>query len=220
LVIKTIVVLNTTIRFMLADDHPAFRNGVAAFLRDHFTDCSIDEAAGGYEVLEALNHFDYDIFFIDIVMPDLNGIETTKKIIANHPDAKVIALSFYEDETSIIAMFESGVKGYLNKNAGKREIIEAVESVLHDSIYISNKNSHALLWKQLKSKANLKDRPISQREKEILLLICKGFSTKEIAGHLHLSTKTVENHRNHLLEKTAAHNTASLVLYAAKKGWV
>jgi DNA-binding NarL/FixJ family response regulator len=219
LVIKIVVALNTTIRFMVADDHPAFRNGVAAFLREHFTGCSIDEAANGDEVLDALNHFDYDIFFVDIVMPGLNGIETTKQIVANHPDAKVIALSFYEDETSIITMFESGVKAYLNKNAGKQEIIEAVENVLHDSIYISNKNTHHLLWKRL-NKTSLKNRPISQREKEILLLICKGFSTKEIACQLHLSSKTVENHRNHLLEKTAANNTASLVLYAAKKGWV
>jgi len=220
LVIKIVVALNTTMRFMVADDHPAFRQGVAYFLRAHFPGCSVDEASDGYEVLEALNHFNYDIFFVDIVMPGLNGIETTKQIIANHPDAKIIALSFYEDETSIIAMFESGVKAYLNKNADKREIVEAVESVLHDSIYISNKNSHAILWRQLNNKASVKDRPISQREKEILLLICKGLSTKEIAGQLHLSTKTVENHRNHLLEKTAVNNTASLVLYAAKKGWV
>jgi DNA-binding NarL/FixJ family response regulator len=205
---------------MVADDHPAFRNGVASFLKEHFAGCSVDEASNGDKVLEAINHFYYDIFFVDIVMPGLNGIETTKQIIANNPEAKVIALSFYEDETSIITMFESGAKAYLNKNAGRSEIIEAVENVLHDSIYISNKNTHALLWKQLNNKANLKYRPISQREKEILLLICKGLSTKEIAGQLHLATKTVENHRNHLLEKTAANNTASLVLYAAKKGWV
>jgi len=218
--IKTVVTLNTSIRFLVADDHPAFRNGVAAFLREHFTGCSIDEAANGDEVLQTLNHFNYDIIFIDIVMPGLNGIETTKQIMASHPDAKIIALSFYEDETSIISMFENGAKAYLNKNAGKQEIIEAVENVLEDTIYLSNKNINGILWKQLTSRSNIKNRPISQREKEILLLICKGLSTKEIASQLHLSVKTVENHRNHLLEKTAANNTASLVLYAAKKGWV
>jgi NarL family two-component system response regulator LiaR len=93
---------------MVADDHPAFRNGVAAFLREHFTGCSIDEAANGDEVLDALTHFDYNIFFIDIVMPGLNGIETTKKIVANHPDAKVIALSFYEDEQASLPCLKAG----------------------------------------------------------------------------------------------------------------
>jgi len=220
LITKIVVTLNTSLRFIVADDHPAFRNGVAAFLREHFTNCRVDEAANGDEVLQALNHFDYDIFFIDIVMPELNGIETTKKIIANRPDAKIIALSFYEDETSILTMFESGAKAYLNKNADKQEIINAVENVLDDTIYISNKKIKDLLWKQLSNRSNIKTRTISQREKEILLLICKGLGTKEIAGQLHLSVKTVENHRNHLLEKTAANNTASLVLHAAKKGWV
>ena len=117
-------------------------------------------------------------------------------------------------------MFESGAKAYLNKNAGRREIMQAVENVLNDTIYISNKNMHSVIWKKLSNKRNIKSRPISQREKEILLLICKGFSTREIAEQLHLSAKTVENHRNHLLEKTETNNTASLVLYAAKKGWV
>jgi DNA-binding NarL/FixJ family response regulator len=82
---------------MVADDHPAFRNGVAAFLRSHFTGCKVDEAGNGDQVLKALNNFDYDIIFIDIVMPGLNGIETTKHIITNRPDAKIIALYFYED---------------------------------------------------------------------------------------------------------------------------
>ena len=217
---KTVNLMSYALHFMVADDHPAFRKGVASFLREHYADCKVDEAASGDDVLKALHESAFDIIFIDIIMPGLNGIEATKQIVNTDPDAKVIALSFYEDETSIISMFESGAKGYLNKNAGREEIMQAVENVLNDSIYISNKSMNDVLWRKLNSRNSIKNRPVSQREKEILLLICKGLSTREIAAQLHLSVKTVENHRNHLLEKTNTNNAASLVLYAAKKGWV
>lgn len=211
--------MNTSLHFIVADDHPAFRKGMVAFLSEHFTSCTVDEADNGEAVLQALDNSQYDIIFLDIKMPELNGIETTKRIVARNPDAKVIALSFYEDETSILTMFESGAKAYLNKDANSSEIMNAVENVLHDSIYISNKNVHEALRKQLSGNYT-KNRALSEREKEILILICKGFSTKEIADQLYLSAKTVENHRNHLLEKTGTNNTASLVMYAAKKGLV
>jgi len=217
---KPVNLMSHFLHFMVADDHPAFRKGVAAFLREHYADCKVDEAANGEDVLKALHDSSFDIIFIDIMMPGLNGIETTKQIVNTDQDAKIIALSFYEDETSIITMFESGAKGYLNKNAGREEIMQAVENVLNDSIYISNKSMNDVLWRKLNSRNSIKNKPVSQREKEILLLICKGLSTREIAAQLHLSVKTVENHRNHLLEKTNTNNTASLVLYAAKKGWV
>jgi DNA-binding NarL/FixJ family response regulator len=218
--IKTISVVGNSLYFMVADDHPAFRKGVAEFLREHYAGCKVDEASNGDEVLKALHDSSYDIIFVDIIMPGLNGIETTKQIVHLNPDAKIIALSFYDDETSIISMLESGAKAYLNKNAGREEIMEAVENVLDDLIYISNKKMHEAIWKKLSHKGNIKNRVVSEREKEILLLICKGLNTKEIAAQLHLSVKTIENHRNHLLEKTGTNNAASLVLYAAKKGWV
>jgi DNA-binding NarL/FixJ family response regulator len=217
---ETVCAMNNSLHFMVADDHPAFRKGVAAFLREHYADCKVDEASNGDDVLKALHNSSFDVIFVDIIMPGLNGIETTKQILHLNPDAKIVALSFYEDETSIITMFESGAKAYLNKNAGREEIMKAVENVLNDSIYISNKSINDVLWKKLNNRNGIKNRPVSQREKEILLLICRGFSTREIAEQLHLSAKTVENHRNHLLEKTNTNNTASLVLYAAKKGWV
>jgi DNA-binding NarL/FixJ family response regulator len=214
-----IVAAMNTLHFIVADDHPAFRKGLAAFLNEHFNSCIVDEADNGEAVLQALDHSCYDIIFLDIKMPELNGIETTKRIVARNPEAKVIALSFYEDETSILTMFESGAKAYLSKDANSTEIMNAVENVLHDSIYISNKNVHDALRKQLTG-SYTRNRSLSEREKEILVLICKGFSTKEIADQLFLSAKTIENHRNHLLEKTGTNNTASLVMYAARKGLV
>src|SRR5215471_7933020 len=106
------------LRFILADDHPLMRNGIAEVLKTEFPNCSVEETANGTELLEAVAHKDYDVIFIDIAMPGMKGSEAAKHIKEKKKHAKIIALSYYDDATSVVDMFENGAAAYLSKTSG------------------------------------------------------------------------------------------------------
>ena len=211
---------NHSVKFMVADDHPLFRSSLIALLKKHFKSCLVDESSNGEALLDLVMKNEYDLIFLDIKMPGINGAQVARIIHDQKPQQKMIAISMYEDETHVITMFESGVRAYLTKMAPEQEIVTAIQNVLNNSYYVSGKKMNDMLLNQIGKWQDQKTSPISEREKEILLLICNGHSNKEIADKLFLSVHTIDNHRNHLLEKTGARNTAGLVLYATRKGWI
>ena len=163
-----------------------------------------------------------DVILMDIEMNGLNGIEATKILTEKFPQIGIIALSMFEDENLIVEMLEAGAKGYLMKNAHKHEIIAAINAVYNQESYFCNHTTMKLAKLIGKSRFNPFKEPIkpgfTEKEREMIKLICQEFSNKEIATTLHQSPRTIEGYREKILEKTKAKNTAGIVIYAIKNG--
>ncbi|MBA2423187.1 MAG: response regulator transcription factor [Chitinophagales bacterium] len=212
--------MNQPLRVIVADDHHIFRVGMVATLRTIKKIETIQQAQNGAEALDLVRKDQIDVIFMDIKMPVMNGIEATKIIRKEYPSVKVMAVSMYDDQEFIIDMFIHGACAYLLKNTDHDEITEAIETVLRGEQYYSRDVSESL-FKQLLTKNKTPQNEdgtyqISEREKEVLILICKEFSNREMAEHLFISPRTIEGHRNRLLQKTNSKNTAGLVTYAIR----
>jgi len=212
------------IKVVLTDDHKLFRSGIKSLLQSLDDFLVIGEAGNGQELLDFLAQTDSapDVILLDLEMPVMDGIETLKKMRETFPEAKAIVLSMHDDEKFIIHMMELGARGYLLKNAEPEEIDQALRSVVDTGYHFSEKISMIML-KGLVKKEKLKTgfsnkEALSEREVEVLRLICEELTAAEIAEKLFISPRTVEGHRNKLMEKTGARNIAGLVVYAIKEG--
>lgn len=207
-----------TITLAIADDHEIYRDGLSLMLskQKHFSLCG--QAENGRELVSIVLEKKPDIILTDIKMPRMDGIVATREIISNIPDAKIIALSMSDEENMIVEMLEAGAKGYLLKNADKQEVIEAIEEVYDGNNFYCRDTSSKLASMIVKSNfnPNKKKEPVSfsDREKEIIGLICKQCTAKQIGETLYLSKRTVEGYRTKILEKMNARNTAGVVMYA------
>ncbi len=204
-------------KILVADDHQLFRKGMESTLKTIKTVKQVFQAENGLEVINFLNNEIVDVIFMDIKMPVQDGIATTKMVTKHYPDIKVIAVSMFDDRDNILEMFKAGACGYLLKNTNKEELSDAITEVMNGGKYYSKEVSDVLLQKMInlnlhKSKALLE--PLTEREKEVLCLICEQLSTKEIAERIFLSDKTIEGHRLKLLQKTQSRNMAGLVMFA------
>lgn len=206
------------INIFLVDDHALFREGLRFLLQKiDFVD-QILEAENGLEFLEHIIEIKDCIVLMDIEMPVMNGFEATKKALERNPDLKIIALSMYSEESYLSSMIEAGASGFLLKNSSFNEVKNALTDVMEGKNYYSPHIIQSIL-EIMTNKINNsgKDRDdITQREKDILYYICKGFSNAEIADKLSISKRTVDKHRENLLQKTQSRNTANLVTYAIK----
>ncbi|NLF80900.1 MAG: response regulator transcription factor [Bacteroidales bacterium] len=202
----------------LVDDHALFREGLRFLLQKiDFVD-QILEAENGLEFLEHIIEIKDCIVLMDIEMPVMNGVEATRKALERDPDLKIIALSMYSEESYLSSMIEAGASGFLLKNSSFNEVKNALTDVMEGKNYYSPHIIQSIL-EIMTNKINNsgKDRDdITQREKDILYYICKGFSNAEIADKLSISKRTVDKHRENLLQKTQSRNTANLVTYAIK----
>jgi len=212
------------IRYIIADDHKIFRQGLKFALSDDLLLKCIGEAGDGTELLQLLRKQQPDIILLDLKMPEMDGIEALKQIRISYPDIKVIILTMYDDEHFIIHMMEAGANGYLIKNADAEDIKTAVYSAYESGYYfndhISNIMLKTLVQKNLAKPKFREEIKLSDKEKEVLQLICKEHTNAEIAQMVFLSQRTVEGIRSVLLEKIGVRNTAGLVLYAVKSGIV
>jgi len=202
---------------LLVDDHTLFRNGLKMLL-DTLPGYEVTgEASNGKEFLELIAKHDYDIVFLDIEMPEINGIEAAKRAIELKPELKIITLSMYGDEEYYDQMVDAGAKGFLLKNTNLQEVKTAIDTVMSGGNYFSQELMQSLL-RNYKSVKETKEpeAELSEREIEILLLICSGLSNQEIGDQLFISKRTVEKHRANILSKTNCKNTAGLVMYAIK----
>jgi DNA-binding NarL/FixJ family response regulator len=203
---------------MLVDDHKLFRKGLRMLIDTLGRFEVAGEASHGIEFLDMLGTTRPDIVMLDIAMPEMDGIEAARQSLALYPDLKIITLSMFGEQDYYFKMVDAGVKGFLLKNSDFTEVRMALETVMEGGNYFSRE----LLMNLVNSLKNAPeeltpDSPLSDREKEIILLICKGMSTQEIADSLCLSKRTVDSHRANILLKTGCRNTASLVVYAIKE---
>ena len=215
------------------DDHALFRNGLKLLLNSHPRFRVVGEAATGREMLGWLEQAERlpDVVLLDIAMPDMNGIEAAAEALRRWPELRIITLSMYGEEDYYFKMVSQGVKGFLLKNSDITEVYAAIEAVLEGGSYFSQELLFNLVSNlRSSSETEAEELPeaeettdeaaLSVREKEILLLICKGMTNYEIADTLFISKRTVDKHRANILEKTGCKNTASLVVYAIRNGIV
>jgi DNA-binding NarL/FixJ family response regulator len=204
------------IRIIIADDHQLFRNGLKMLL-EAFPEFEIaGEASTGEEFLRILRNCIADVVLMDINMPEMDGIEATKRGIKLCPSIAVIALSMYGEEEYYYKMVDAGAKGFILKDSDISEVREAILTVRKGGSYFSQELLYHVIQKFKHRESEAKSANLSKREKEILFKICEGFSNQEIAETLFISKRTVDKHRANLLGKTNSKNTASLILFAIK----
>ncbi len=206
------------IKLLIVDDHQIVRDGVKALLKSSKDIDVIGEASHGLEALEFLKKSkgEVDVIIMDITMPVMDGVTATKQILKEFPLIKILALSMHDDESHIITMLKQGALGYVLKTTGKSELEHAIARVSEGQSYFSKQTSSKILdYISSGGKRNQKSvTKLTEREKEVLLLIADELTNAEIAEKLFVSHRTVDTHRRNLLQKLNAKNTAGLVKYA------
>jgi DNA-binding NarL/FixJ family response regulator len=204
------------IRIIIADDHQLFRNGLKMLLEASPEFEITGEASNGEEFLKILRNCTADIVLMDINMPEMDGVEATRKGLKICPSLAVIALSMYGEEEYYYKMVDAGAKGFLLKDSDISEVKDAILTVKKGGSYFSQELLYHVIQKIKHRENESKTANLSKREKEILYKICEGNSNQEIAESLFISKRTVDKHRANLLGKTNSKNTASLILFAIK----
>jgi DNA-binding NarL/FixJ family response regulator len=202
----------------IVDDHSLFREGLKLLLSTLNYIDTIYEAENGQQFIDGLKKNPVDIVLLDIEMPVMDGIKAARLAKEIAPGIRLIALSMYSDKNYYLSMIEAGACGFLLKNSNFQEVEKAIIDVYNDKSYISIEILNDILKSPQKNNSNHLIEVLTEREEEILLLICKGLTNKEIAERLVVSKRTVDKHRENLLQKTQSKNTANLVIYALKNG--
>ena len=203
---------------IIVDDHLIFRQGLKSIITLENIANVIGEASNGIEFIELLSDLKPDLVLMDIDMPRMNGLDATEKALEILPELKIIAFSMFSDEEYYYKMIDRGVKGFILKTSGINELETAIQNVMSGDTYFSNE----LLRKIINNfgRTNITKQTalenLTEREIEILQLICFGLSTEQIAEKLFISPKTVKSHKSNLLEKTVCKNTPALILFAIK----
>jgi DNA-binding NarL/FixJ family response regulator len=204
------------IKIIITDDHQLFRNGLKILL-NAFQEFEVaGEASNGEEFLRLLKSTPADVVLMDINMPEMDGIEATRKGLKINPGIDIIALSMYGEEEYYYKMVDAGAKGFLLKDSDISEVKEAIMTVKRGGSYFSQELLYHVIQKIKHRENESKSANLSKREKEILMKICEGLSNQEIAETLFISKRTVDKHRANLLGKTNSKNTASLILFAIR----
>ncbi|MEO9531585.1 MAG: response regulator transcription factor [Crocinitomicaceae bacterium] len=214
-----------SIKIGIAEDQTLFRQGLVQILNSLDNVKVVVEAENGKELVTKMQKTKIDIAFLDYKMPIQNGPETAKIISKKYPRTKILFISMYNEEEFIISAIESGANGYITKDEDVDEIELAIQSLMSTGYYMNDGTSRLLLGNLLsngKLEPNFKETPKSLTDLEIhvMKLICKEYSTKEIAESIHRGVRTVEGIRSNILKKTGAKNSNGIVMYAVKKGIV
>ena len=206
------------ISIVLADDHKLVRESLKSLLeREGFQ--VVGEAGDGHTALERVRSLQPEIAVMDISMPSTNGLTAAREMARLSPATKTILLTQHDEDQYVSEALEAGVKGYVLKSQAAHDLIDAIRHVSRGSVYLSPVISAALMEAYRTRSTRPKD-PLTAREKQVLQLIAEGKSTKDVASILGISTKTAESHRTRLMQKLDIHETASLVLYAVRRGIV
>lgn len=212
--------MKKNISLVIADDHEIFRDGLALLINKQENMSLVGQASNGRELIELVADKKPDVVLTDIKMPYLDGIAACRLMLQQDPTLKIIALSMFEEDDLIVEMLEAGAKGYLLKNADKREIQEAILTVNEGNIFYCKHTSNRLASLIVKSKFEPQKKKsgelFTERERQIIQLICRQHTAQEIGDQLFLSKRTVEGYRTRILEKMEVKNTAGVVVFALK----
>lgn len=212
----------STIRILLADDHAIIRAGIRLLLERHAALRVVGEASDGRETLAAVEQYHPDVVVMDLTMPNLNGIEASREILAAHHHVSIVVLSMHSDEAYVLRALKAGARGYVVKDSTETDLISAVRAVSSGKSFFSPAVSRLLVedyTRHLQGR-NLEDSYdlLTSREREVLQLLAEGKSNKEVANFLNLSVYTVETHRKNIMDKLNLHGVPELILYAVRKG--
>ena len=210
------------IRILLADDHTVVRDGLRALLEKQSDMAVVAEAADGRDSVRLAEEQAPDVVVMDIAMPNMNGIEATRRILSTNPRVAVVILSMHQDESYVLRSLKAGAKGYLLKDSLRSDVIDAIRQVAQGRSFLTKKVSRILQEDYIREleQRGLDDSYdlLTEREREILQLVAEGRTNKEVAGILNVSLTTVETHRTHILQKLGLHSVPELILYAVRKG--
>jgi DNA-binding NarL/FixJ family response regulator len=209
-------------RILLVDDHKITRQGLRSLLEKETDMKVVAEAEDGRAAVRLVRELKPDLVIMDVSMPDMNGMEATRQVVAESPAAKVVALSMHSDTLFATEMLKSGASGYLLKDCAFEELATAIRTVMDGKMYLSPAISGVVVEDYLYrlSKTDFSNADVlTNREREVLQLLAEGKSTKQIALKLHISVKTVETHRRQIMEKLDIHSVAELTKYAIRKGF-
>jgi DNA-binding NarL/FixJ family response regulator len=211
------------IRVLLAEDHHIIRQGIRSLLEKEIGIQVIGEAEDGRETVRLAGELKPDVVIMDVSMPNLNGVEATRKICETDPEIKVIALSVHSDDQYVSGMLTAGASGYLLKDCVLLELVKAIESVANGQMYLSASIAKGIVqeYKTMKSReTGSVFATLTTREREILQLIAESKSMKQIGAELFISQKTVATHRQHIMDKLGAATVPDLVKYAIREGLI
>lgn len=217
------------IRILLADDHAVVRAGLRMLLGADAELQIVGEAETGVQALRLTAELEPDVVLMDISMPDMNGIEATRRIKAAHPNVAVLALTMHEDDQYFFEMLAAGASGYVPKRAAPNDLISAIHAVQQGGVFLFPSVARSLVqdYLQRASSASAERRltsrrfdDLTDREREVLILIAQGRSNQEIADQLVISVKTVNRHRENIMAKLDLHSRVELVHYALEKGLI
>ena len=207
------------ITILLADDHAVVRSGFRHLLAAQWDLSVVAEAASGTEALKLAEQHRPQVAVLDVTMPGLNGIETTRRLPSVSPQTSVLALSMHKDAVYVREMLRAGARGYLLKDCSETEFLTAVRAVAHGPGFLSAAVSGAVIDDFRRHVTNPIDL-LSSREREVLQLIAESRTNKEIAAALHLSVYTVEAHRGRIMEKLNLHSVGEIVRFAVRNGLI
>jgi two-component system response regulator NreC len=208
-------------RVLIADDHKIFREGLRALLEKQRGIEVVAEAKDGLEAVHFAQKLIPDVVIMDVAMPEKNGMEATRETLEVLPKTKVIALSMHSDRRFVLQMLKAGAVGYLLKDSAFEELAAAIQAVVSGQTYLSPKITDVVIKEYLHSQARSEASVftiLTHREREVLQLLAEGKSTKEIAATLHVSVKTIETHRQQVMDKLDIHSVAELTKYAIREG--
>lgn len=211
------------IKLLLADDHAVVRSGLRMLLEAQTDMEIVGEAENGREAVDLAQELHPDIILMDILMPELNGIEATRLVKEAVPDTAVLALTMYEDDQYFFEMLKAGASGYIPKRAAPDDLVTAIRTVYQGEVFLYPSLAARLVQGYVKQDMPSSTSPqdnLTDREREVLILIADGLTNAEIAGRLGISVKTVDRHRENLMHKLNLHSRVDLVKYAIKHGLI
>lgn len=202
----------------VVDDHDLFREGIVLMLRQIPEYNVVFDAPNGEEFLEQLGKHRPDVVLMDINMPRMDGVEATAQALRLYPDITIIALTMFSDHLHYVQMIQAGAKGFMLKKENKQELQRAIAEVVSGGVYISREILQKVVTRTLRK--DDQSQPLTAREMDVLGFVCAGSTSPQIAEKLFISVKTVEGHRANLFQKTEVHNTAELILWAVRNGYL
>jgi DNA-binding NarL/FixJ family response regulator len=211
------------LRILLADDHKIVREGLRLLIDSQPDMRVVGEAANGREVLLKARDLKPDVVVMDLSMPELNGLQATERLKAERPEMKVVALTAHEDEIYLRQLCKVGAAGYVLKRSAGDELVKAISEVAKGGVHFEASLASKALAKQATGspgKGESRVSELSEREKEVLIMLAWGYSNKEIAGKLNLSVKTVETYKLRIGEKLGLRSRTEMVQYTLRQGWL